>query len=471
MGEPAYDIGIIGLGVMGRNLALNMLDHGFGVAGFNRHLEKVSLLLQEAGEGNVLGAKSLDELAKALQKPRVVMMMVPAGRAVDEVIDELLPYLDAGDLIIDGGNSHYKDTDTRAKSLGEKRIHFLGVGISGGEKGARRGPSIMPGGPKEGYERVRNIFEAVAAKVDGEPCVTYLGPGSAGHYVKVVHNGIEYALMQLIAETYDLMKRSLGLSNDELAEVYESWNNAELQSFLIEITAGIFRRVDDKTGSKLIDEILDRAGQKGTGKWTSQDAMDLQVPVPTIDTAVSMRDLSGYKDQREAASGILSGPTPRYDGDKDAFIGTVRNGLYAAMITTYAQGMALLQRASDVYDYGLALDEVARIWSGGCIIRACLLEDIRSAFQSRRMLPNLMLDAELSRAIMERHDDLRQVIRAAVASGIPVSGFMASLGYLDAFRSGRLPANLIQAQRDFFGSHTYERIDEKGTFHTIWDRD
>ena len=471
MGEPAYDIGIIGLGVMGRNLALNMLDHGFGVAGFNRHLEKVSLLLQEAGEGNVLGAKSLDELAKALQKPRVVMMMVPAGRAVDEVIDELLPYLDAGDLIIDGGNSHYKDTDTRAKSLGEKRIHFLGVGISGGEKGARRGPSIMPGGPKEGYERVRNIFEAVAAKVDGEPCVTYLGPGSAGHYVKVVHNGIEYALMQLIAETYDLMNRSLGLSNDELAEVYESWNNAELQSFLIEITADIFRRVDDKTGSKLIDEILDRAGQKGTGKWTSQDAMDLQVPVPTIDTAVSMRDLSGYKDQREAASGILSGPTPRYDGDKDAFIGTVRNGLYAAMITTYAQGMALLQRASDVYDYGLALDEVARIWRGGCIIRAGLLEDIRSAFQSRRMLPNLMLDAELSRAIMERHDDLRQVIRAAVASGIPVSGFMASLGYLDAFRSGRLPANLIQAQRDFFGSHTYERIDEKGTFHTIWDRD
>jgi 6-phosphogluconate dehydrogenase len=329
----------------------------------------------------------------------------------------------------------------------------------------------MPGGPKEGYERVRNIFEAVAAKVDGEPCVTYLGPGSAGHYVKVVHNGIEYALMQLIAETYDLMKRSLGLSNDELAEVYESWNNAELQSFLIEITADIFRRVDDKTGSKLIDEILDRAGQKGTGKWTSQDAMDLQVPVPTIDTAVSMRDLSGYKDQREAASGILSGPTPRYDGDKDAFIGTVRNGLYAAMITTYAQGMALLQRASDVYDYGLALDEVARIWRGGCIIRAGLLEDIRSAFQSRRMLPNLMLDAELSRAIMERHDDLRQVIRAAVASGIPVSGFMASLGYLDAFRSGRLPANLIQAQRDFFGSHTYERIDEKGTFHTIWDRD
>ena len=463
------DIGMIGLGVMGRNLALNIADHGFAAAGYNRHLDKVALLEREAEGRTIIGAKSEKELAKALRKPRAVMMMVPAGKAVDEVIRDLLPYLDPGDLIIDGGNSHYTDTDIRGAALADKGIHFLGVGISGGEKGARFGPSIMPGGEKVAYERVRPIFEAVAAKVDGSPCVTYLGPGSAGHYVKMVHNGIEYGLMQLISETYHVMKMALGLNDEELAGVYQEWNQGELESFLVEITADIFRHVDEKTGSRLIDEILDMAGQKGTGKWTSQDAMDLQAPVPTIDMAVAMRDLSMFKDQREALARRLPRPAPSCAGEKKASVGMLRNALYLAMITTYAQGMALLKTASDVHHYELPLDEVARIWRGGCIIRARLLEHVRSALGSCPDLPNLMLNETLSRAIMEREEDLRRVIQQGVVSGIPIPGFMASLAYLDAFRSRWLPANLIQAQRDFFGSHTYERIDEKGVFHTVWE--
>jgi 6-phosphogluconate dehydrogenase len=467
--NTSCDIGMIGLGVMGRNLALNMADHGFAVAGYNRHLDKVDLLEKEAEGRTVVGAKSEAELAKAVKKPRAIMMMVPAGKAVDQVIRGLLPYLDPGDLIIDGGNSHYKDTNIRGSALADKGMNFLGVGISGGEKGARFGPSMMPGGKREAYERVRPIFEAVAAKVDGEPCVTYLGPGSAGHYVKVVHNGIEYGLIQLISETYHLMKSLLGLSDDELHDVYHEWNQGELESFLLEITYQIFQYVDDKTGQKLIDEILDKAKQKGTGKWTSQDAMDLQVPIPTIDMAVAMRDLSGYKSERETASKNLSGPAPKFDGDKKAFIRRLRNALFFSMITTYSQGMALLKTASQEYNYGLQLHEVARIWRGGCIIRARLLEDIRQALKSQPDLPNLMLDARLSQMQMQRQEDLRNVVQIAVQSGIPTPGLMASLAYFDGYRSGWLPANLIQAQRDYFGSHTYERIDEKGTFHTQWD--
>ncbi len=380
--NSSCDIGMIGLGVMGRNLALNIADHGFAVAGYNRHLDKVDLLEQEAEGRTVLGARSEEELTKVLRKPRAIMMMVPAGKAVDQVIRDLLPYLEPGDVIIDGGNSHYKDTDTRADALSDKGIHFLGVGISGGEKGARFGPSIMPGGEKEAYERVRPIFEAAAAKVDGTPCVTYLGPGSAGHYVKMAHNGIEYGLMQLISETYHLMKSDLGMNNEELAGVYHEWNEGELQSFLVEITAEIFRRIDEKTGRPLIDMILDSARQKGTGMWTSQDAMDLQTPMPTIDMAVAMRNLSTYKDQREALAKILARPAPINAGEKKSFPGKLRNALYFSMITTYAQGMALLKAASDAYHYELSLDEVARIWRGGCIIRAGLLEQIRSALRS-----------------------------------------------------------------------------------------
>lgn len=466
----SYDIGMIGLGTMGRNLALNIADHGFAAAGYNRHLDKVALLEQEAEGRTVFGAKSEAELAKALRKPRAIMMMVPAGKAVDQVIRDLLPHLEPGDLIIDGGNSHYKDTDIRAKALADNGIHFLGVGISGGEKGARFGASVMPGGEKEAYERVRPIFEAIAAKVDGNPCVTYLGPRSAGHYVKMVHNGIEYGLMQLISETYHVMKSALSLKDEELAGVYQEWNQGEPRSFLLEITAEIFRRTDIKTGGPLIDVILDSARQKGTGKWTSQDAMDLLVPVPTIDMAVAMRDLSSQKDQRKALASRLAGPSPSYSGERKTSLRMLRNALYFSMMTTYAQGMALLKAASDAYKYQLSLDEVARIWRGGCIIRAGLLEQVRSAFRSSPELPNLMMDTTVSKALIEREEDLRQAIQLGLVSAIPVPGFMASLAYLDAFRSSWLPANLIQAQRDFFGSHTYERIDEEGTFHTEWDQ-
>ncbi len=447
--NTSCNIGMIGLGVMGRNFALNMADHGFAVAGYNRHLDKVALLEKEAEGRTVIGAKSEEDLAKAVQKPRAVMMMVPAGNAVDQVIRDLLPHLEPGDLIIDGGNSHYKDTDIRGAALADKGINFLGVGISGGEKGARFGPSMMPGGKLEAYERVRPIFEAAAAKVNGDPCVTYLGPRSAGHYVKVVHNGIEYGLMQLISETYHLMKYLLGLDDDELHNVYYEWNQGELECFLLEITHQIFSYKDEKTGRRLVDEILDEAKQKGTGKWTSQDAMDLQVPVPTIDMAVAMRDLSMYKDERGTASKQLSGPESRFDGDKKAFIQRLHNALYIGMIATYSQGMALLKTASRAYDYGLSLPEVARIWRGGCIIRARLLEDIRLALKSQPDLPNLMLDPKLSQTIVQRQEDLRYVARIALESGIPAPGLMASLAYFDGYRSAWLPANLIQAQRDY----------------------
>ncbi len=469
MDPSTYDIGMIGLGVMGRNLALNMVDHGFAVAGYNRHLDKVAEFEREAEGRAGLGARSVEELVKALRPPRAIMMMVPAGPPVDQVITEVLPFLKPGDLIIDGGNSYYKDTGRRAKTLADQGVQFLGVGISGGEKGARFGPSMMPGGQKEAYERVRPIFEAVAARVDGEPCVRLLGPGSAGHYVKMVHNGIEYGLMQLISETYDLLKRGLDLNNSELADIYQDWDCGELQSFLVEITSEIFRRTDDKTGRRLIDEILDKAAQKGTGKWTSQDAMDLRVPVPTIDTAVAMRDLSAYKEQREEAAKYLCGPVPSFEGPKQAFVGLLRNALYASVVITYAQGMALLKTASEAYRYDLQLQDVAGVWRGGCIIRARVLNEIRSAFEQQPHLSNLILDAALSKSIVERQRDLRQAIQSAVAWGVPAPGMMACIAYFDGLRSSWLPANLIQAQRDYFGSHTYERIDERGAFHTIWE--
>jgi 6-phosphogluconate dehydrogenase len=470
MDHPAYDMGMVGLGVMGHNLVLNMADHGYAIAGYDKESSQVQSLQTEAGRGDIRGAQSIEEFIGLLCRPRVVMLMLPAGAPVDAVIRDILPYLEPGDLIVDGGNSHFRDTDLRAKALAARGILYLGVGISGGERGARHGPSLMPGGPQEAYERVRPVFEAIAARAGDEPCVTYLGPGSAGHYVKMVHNGIEYGLMQLIAETYDLMKRGLGLTDDELHSVYAQWDSRELNAYLIEIAADIFLQVDDRTGKRLVDVIVDVARQKGTGAWASQDAMQLQVPVPTIDIAVAMRNLSILDPERTEASRVLKGPQytlPK--GWRGSFVDQLRNALHAAMVITYAQGMALLSKASQAYGYNLNLEDVARIWRAGCIIRAAVLEDIHAAYHARPELPNLLLDPDLGQTVMERQADLRTVVESASEIGIPAPGFMVSLAYFDGYRSAWLPANLIQAQRDYFGAHTYERVDARGTFHTQWE--
>lgn len=464
------DIGMVGLGVMGRNLALNFAEKGFPVAGYDTDSSKVEALNKESAGLRVQGFDSMKELVAALKKPRAIVMLVPAGKPVDAVIRDAVPYVQPGDLLIDAGNSHFSDTDRRTDFVAEKGIHFFGMGISGGEEGARHGPSMMPGGSEQAYERVRPLFESAAARVNGEPCVAYLGPRSAGHYVKMVHNGIEYGIMQLISESYDVMKRLLQFDDDRLHQVYAQWNRRELESFLIEITSAIFLQPDEKTSDRLIDRILDRAKQKGTGKWTSQDAMDLQVPVPTIDAAVAMRHLSGLKDRRVEGEKILGSANEAFSGDRESFVEDLGNALYACMIVTYAQGMTLLSAASEQYDYDLHLNDVARIWRGGCIIRAAVLEEIRPAYESRPDLPNLMFDETVSRALTKRQESLRRVIRTAIAARIPVPCFGASLGYLDAFSSAWLPANLIQAQRDYFGAHTYERIDEPGVFHTEWGR-
>jgi len=466
--SQSHEIGMIGLGVMGRNMLLNMADHGFAVAGYDKDAAKVAALHQESAGKNVRTAGDMKDFIALLRPPRAVMMLVPAGPPVDSVIADLLPFLEKGDILIDAGNSYFKDTTLRARNLAEKGIQFLGAGVSGGEEGARRGPSIMPGGPKEAYERVREVLEAVSAKVNGEPCVAYLGPGSCGHFVKTVHNGIEYAIMQLLAESYDLMKRGLGMSGDELRDVYRGWNQGELNSFLVEITATIFGTIDDHTGKPLVDVLLDVAKQNGTGMWTSQSAMELQVPVPTIDFAVTMRDLSVLVKQRDAASEIFARTIPPFTGDRQAFLEGLGHALYAAMIVTYAQGMAVLSAASEKYGFQLDLEAVARIWRGGCIIRAALLEDIRVAYRNQPGLANLILAPELSKKLIAHVEDLRNVVCTATGKGIPVPCLMASLSYLDGYRSSWLPANLIQAQRDYFGAHTYSRIDVKGTFHTDW---
>lgn len=465
------EIGMIGLGVMGLNFLLNIADHGFLVAGYDKDVSKVEALRRESKERNIQVVENIREFIELLRKPRVIIMLVPAGSPVDSVIKDLVEHLQPGDLIIDAGNSYFKDTNLRAHRLEKKGIHFIGVGISGGEEGARYGPSIMPGGLKEAYERVRPIFEAAAAKVNNIPCVTYLGPGSAGHFVKMVHNGIEYAMMQLISETYDLMKRGLDFTNDQLHDVYNEWNESELNSYLIEITGQIFSKVDEKTSKRLIDKILDVARQKGTGMWTSQSAMELQVPIPTIDLAVAMRDLSIFEEQREKAGKVLHRPLRQFKDNRNLFLTRLHHALYAGMIITYSQGMALLNVASDKYNYELDLEAVARIWRGGCIIRAGLLEDIQNAFHTKHDLPNLLLDINLSQKIMENQEYLRVIVCEASELGIPIPGLMTSLSYLDAYRSSWLPANLIQAQRDYFGAHAYERIDSKGTFHTEWIKD
>jgi 6-phosphogluconate dehydrogenase len=471
MSNQGCDIGLIGLGVMGRNFVLNMADHGFSVAAYNRTTEKTKDFMEnEVGSRPIKAGYDLKEFVGLLRKPRALILLVAAGDPVDAVIRELLPLLEAGDLIIDGGNSHFTDTNRRVHALSGKNIHFFGMGISGGEAGARYGPSLMPGGSKEMYDRVGPILEAASAHVNGDPCVTYLGPGSAGHYVKMVHNGIEYGIMELIVETYDLMKRGMGLTPKDLAPLYDAWNRAELNSYLVEITAKIFTKKDDRTDKFLIDMILDKAKQKGTGMWTSWDAMDLQAGTPTIDVAVVMRDLSGAKEERLAAAQFLTGPAATFAGDRETFIGQLRNALYAGMIATYAQGMALLHKASSAYAYNLDLEAVARIWRGGCIIRAALLEDIRNAYKAKVDLANLLMDPHLGKEFMSREADLREVVLTAASLGLPAPGFMVTLAYYDAYRSTMLPANLLQAQRDFFGSHQYERIDAPGSFHTEWDK-
>jgi 6-phosphogluconate dehydrogenase len=469
MNSQNCDLGLIGLGVMGRNFLLNLADHGFAVAGYDLDGDKVDQLQKEASSGHAIRpAADLKTFIGTLKTPRAVMLLVPAGDPVDAVIKELVPRLAAGDLIIDGGNSHFSDTDKRGTDLKDKDLLFLGTGISGGAYGARHGPSIMPGGPREGYDRVAALLSRAAAEVHGEPCVAYLGPGSAGHYVKMVHNGIEYAFMELIAETYDFLKRGLGFSNGQLHRVFADWNRGALESYLVEITARIFERSDERTGKPLIDEIRDVARQKGTGKWTSQDAMELQVPTPIIDAAVMMRNLSADATPRREASKILAGPRPTPSGPGDHWIGIWEEALYAGLVLAFAQGMELLQAASARYAYDLDLAAVARIWRGGCIIRAALLEPIGAAFREEPKRRNLILDPKMAATLNRRQEALRQATAAAMQSGVPVPAYAAALGYFDAYRHTWLPENLVQAQRDFFGSHRYERVDAEGTFHTDW---
>jgi 6-phosphogluconate dehydrogenase len=468
MAQEKCEIGIVGLGVMGRNMLLNMAEHGFAAAGYDKDPKRVAQLRQEAGDLPVHGAETVEAFVSHLRKPRAAMMLVPAGPIVDSVIRDLMPRLVEGDLLIDAGNSHFSDTDLRQKTLEAKGIHFFGMGVSGGEYGARHGPSMMPGGPKAAYEVVRPILEACAAHVDRDPCVTYLGPRSAGHYVKMVHNGIEYGIMQLIAEGYDLLHSGLGLTDDELGDLFAQWNGAELSGYLVEITAEIFRKVDDQTGRRLLDVVLDAARQKGTGMWTSQDALALHQPTPNIDIAVVMRNLSGQDEERSAMAKGFGSPPQSFEGHRKDLVEKVRRSLYASIIITYAQGMAQLRSASHEYAYDLNLSDVARIWRGGCIIRSALLEPIRAAFARQPDMPNVLLDSALGKSVSERVQDLRAVAQTAIQLGIPAPGFTAALAYYDALRAKHLPANLIQAQRDYFGSHTYERVDERGVFHTEW---
>ncbi len=460
-----FDFGLVGLGVMGRNFILNVADHGFSSIGLDTDQEKVDALKAEGSKVTVDGTQDAAEFVKALKSPRKIMMLVPAGKPVDSVIETLLPHLDKGDILIDGGNSYFPDTERRITYLEEKGIHFFGAGVSGGAKGARFGPSIMPGGNKEAYEHVRTIFEAASAKVNGEPCVEYMGRGSAGNYVKMVHNGIEYGLMQLISEIYDVAKKGIDYSNAKLGRLFSEWNKGELQSFLVEITAEIFKKKDDLTGNDLVDMILDKAKQKGTGKWTSQNAMDMGIPIPSIDSAVTMRAISSFKELRVEADKLYHTPS-RVNDKPDAH--TLEHALIFAFIVTYAQGMSQLAAASKEYDYNLNLETTAKIWRGGCIIRAALLEDIRKAFNKNPSLQNLMLDQNFIHKLKTVEGDARIIVSFAVTSGIPVPALSSALSYFDAFRSGRLPLNLIQAQRDHFGSHTYERVDREGIFHTEW---
>jgi len=465
-----YKIGLVGLGVMGRNLALNIERNGFPIAVWNRSPQKMHDFINEEGEGKaILGVETLSDLMASLEKPRRVILMVQAGASVDEVIDQIKPLMDPGDILIDCGNTYFTDTERRSKALEAEGFHFIGSGVSGGEEGAKWGPAIMPGGNRAAWESLSEIFYAIAAKAeDGQPCVEYMGPGGAGHYVKMVHNGIEYGDMQLISEAYDLLSRGLGLGAEELHTIFARWNEGLLKSYLIEITADIFKTVDPETGLPLVDLILDEAGQKGTGKWTSQNALDIGVPVPTINAALQGRIISSLKKERVFAATQLPTPEQKYEGDPAELINAIENALYASKVTSYAQGLAMLRMASLEYHYDLNIRDIAKIWRAGCIIRASLLGDIMDAYERDPQLVNLMLDEAFKKAILERLEDWRKVVQIAVGLGIPVPAMSGALSYFDAYRSARLPANLIQAQRDYFGAHTYRRIDKDGVFHTQW---
>ena len=470
MHETIYDFGLVGLGVMGRNFILNVADKGFTAFGHDLDEGKVKSLIIEGGDTNKINASSNTQaFINSLSTPRKIMLLVPAGIVVDKVIEGLIPHLDKGDIIIDGGNSFFTDTDRREEYLKSKGINFFGSGISGGAKGARLGPSIMPGGSKEAYKVVQHIFEAVAAKYEAEPCVAYLGPKSAGNYVKMVHNGIEYGLMQLTSEIYDILKKLGGFSNPELHEIFKKWNQGRLQSFLIEITAEILKKEDEIGDGYLVDKILDKAKQKGTGKWTSQNAMDLGIPIPSIDIAVSMREISALKEERQQASKAYS-KTPLEKLAKTDLEHWAEEALYFGFILTYAQGFHQLTAASKEYGYALNLSTIAKIWRAGCIIRAGLLKDIAVAYSNNNNLSHLLLDASCIEKVEATVHSTRKLISFAVKNGIPSPGLSNSLTYFDAFTSDMLPLNLIQAQRDFFGSHTYERIDKKGIFHTHWSK-
>ncbi|MDB9541218.1 NADP-dependent phosphogluconate dehydrogenase [Anabaenopsis tanganyikae CS-531] len=462
--------GVIGLAVMGENIALNVERNGFPIAVYNRSREKTDAFMAQRAPGrNVKAAFTLEEFVASLERPRKILVMVQAGKPVDAVIAQLKPLLDEGDIIIDGGNSWFEDTERRTQELEPVGLRFIGMGVSGGEEGALNGPSLMPGGTPSSYEYLSPILNKIAAQVDDGPCVTYIGPGGSGHYVKMVHNGIEYGDMQLIAEAYDLLKNVAGLSASQLHEVFTEWNTTdELNSFLIEITSNIFPYVDPETKKPLVDLIVDAAGQKGTGRWTVQTALELGVAIPTITAAVNARIMSSIKDERVAASQSLTGPSAKFDGDVKDFVNKVRDALYCSKICSYAQGMALLSTASQTYKWDLTLSEMARIWKGGCIIRAGFLNKIKKAFNENPALPNLLLAPEFKQTILDRQDAWREVIMTAAKVGIPVPAFSASLDYFDSYRRDRLPQNLTQAQRDYFGAHTYKRLDKEGTFHTEW---
>lgn len=467
--QPRAQIGVTGLAVMGSNLARNLARHGHTVAVHNRSTAKIDALLTEHGdEGDFVRADSLEDLIGALEKPRRVLIMVKAGDPTDAVISDLAALMEPGDIIIDGGNALYTDTRRREAEMREKDLHFVGAGVSGGEEGALNGPSIMPGGSKEAYKALGPLLESIAAHVDGTPCCTHVGPDGAGHFVKMVHNGIEYGLMELLAETYGLMKNGLGMDNAAIGQVFAQWNEGRLQSFLVDITKDIFAFDAPGTDHLLLDDIKDEARAKGTGKWTSQVAMDLQAPIPTVDAAVSMRDLSKYKDLRVQLAQQYGPEAGHLAGDKEELLKQLEQALYFSMIISYAQGMHLLAKASEEFKYDLKLATIAKIWRGGCIIRSTFLNDIYNAFEHDNTLAHLLLDGNVNQLVQGSAGGARGIIAAAVLAGQALPAYAASLGYFDAFRTARLPSNLIQAQRDYFGAHTYELIGKEGVFHTQW---
>ena len=463
------NIGVLGTGVMGKSLALNFASKGYSVSLYDISNDRVNEILESNKDKPVTGTYSVEEFVQSLESPKKILLMVQAGEITDKAIDSLLPYLNSKDILIDGGNTYFEDTIRRNQFLAEKNIHFIGTGVSGGEEGALKGPSIMPGGQKEAYELVEPMLKDISAKVDGEACCTYIGPNGAGHYVKMVHNGIEYGDMQLISEAYFLMEQVLGLSSEELHETFAEWNKGELDSYLIDITANIFTKKDKETGKPMIDVIMDKAGQKGTGKWTSKNALDHGVPLPIITESVFARFLSAIKEERVNASKILKGPEKTTSiENKPEQIESIRKALYMSKLCSYAQGFAQLKAASEEYDWNLPYGEIAMIFRGGCIIRAAFLQNIKAAYEREPELPNLLLDSYFQEITAEYQSALRDVITLGVQNGIPLPAFSAAISYYDSYRTARLPANLLQAQRDYFGAHTYERIDKEGSFHTNW---